>query len=361
MDGNLTKALLVLMGLALGAPFCGAASVNNEWLSTTRNLSMGNVGVASSEDPSSAMFYNPAALARAKRASVEILNPQVEMGTGVFGFGSVQKLGDHLSLEKIQPSLATNKDRASSLGFSLYPNLYLQSFNFGVLMSARGSSYYDGTNTVYKSQYLVMPTMAFSFAIFGNALRFGMAVRGISLTDNDQSVIPATGIGYRTDAAEGMGLAADAGLLWTSRSAGLPTLGIVARNIGDTNLGRKAYFGFGTGNVRSHESIKGTYDAGVSIFPKMGGHSVLTLAADYRDILNVSGQKTLSHLNFGGELAVNKAFYVRAGYGRGYFTGGFGLASKLGSLDIGTYSEELSNSYRGVEDRRISVRFGRRF
>src|SRR5688572_18764288 len=98
MDGCVFHALffsLLLPGLAY------ADVLNGEWVSTTRSLTMGNVGIASAEDPTTATFYNPAGLARAKKAVVEVFNPQFDFGTGVFSSSnSVVDWGKHLSSDQ---------------------------------------------------------------------------------------------------------------------------------------------------------------------------------------------------------------------------------------------------------------------
>jgi hypothetical protein len=361
MEGCL-KSIVAAAVLALLSAPARADRLNNEWTSTTRNLSMGNVGIASSEDPASAMFYNPAGFSRAKHASFEVFNPQFDIGTGAFGMAEGLKLADNLSLDKIQPGLRKAPNKASSLGFSLYPNFYTRNFNFGLLVSAQGSSYFDGTNVVYRSRYLVMPTLAVTAAILNGRFRLGLAARGISITENDRKSTATSGIGYRTDAAEGIGLGVDAGALLALPWAGLPTLGIVARNVGNTRFGKNAPVGFATGNAGRRATIPMTVDAGFAIFPKFSGRSALSLAADYRDVLNSSGADFLRHLNLGGELALSKSFYLRAGVSRGYWTAGIGLSSKYGSLDIGSYADELdATEFRGHQDRRVSFRYGSKF
>lgn len=361
MDGCL-KSIVAAAVVALFSGAARADRLNNEWNSTTRNLSMGNVGIASSEDPTSAMFYNPAALSRAKRSSFEVMNPQLDLGLGAFTLQGAGKLPENLSLGKIQPALRKAPHKASSLGFSLYPNFYTRNFNFGILLSAQGSSFFDGTNTVYKSRYLVMPTAAVTAAILNGRFRLGLAARGISLTENDQKSPATSGLGYRINAAEGLALGVDAGALLALPWAGLPTIGLVARNVLGTEFRSGAPVGFATSSVGRPGRIPMSVDAGFAIFPKVNQRSTLTIAADYRDALNATGASFLRHLNLGTELALSKTLYLRAGVSRGYWTAGFGLTSKMGSLDIGSYAEELdATDFRGHQDRRISFRYGSRF
>ncbi len=354
MEGCLAL-LLLLPSLAL------ADAVNNEWNSTTRSLSMGNVGIASAEDGTTAMFYNPAALARNKRTTVEIFNPQFDVGSGVFGLGGSESYSKHMALGKVRPLLEAKPGKASYLGTSIYPNVSAQNFNFGILGKAEGGAYSDGLNLTYRSRYLVIPTLGLAMGTLGGRFRLGFAARAIQITENDETTT-RQGVGYTVNAAEGFGLGLDAGALITVPWYGLPTLGFVARNVGDTTFPGSAPFSMATGTSTRRQKVKMTYDAGFSLSPKFSKKSGLVFAVDYRDVQNVHNVTTRRRINLGLEFNIFQALYLRTGFGRGYWTAGMGLASKYGSLDMGTYAEELDDrSFGAKQDRRISLRYGSRF
>ena len=363
MEGCLRNLLFLSMVLSSSAR---ADSINNEWFSTSRALAMGNVGIASSEDSTTAMFYNPAALTRTKKVNFEILNPQVEVGT--YSHGKAADLMKRIDLKEMRPLLERYRGRPTYTAGALYPNIAAQNFNFGVLMKAEGGAYHDGTDLNYKARHLLIPTLGLSLGAIGGRFRIGMAVRAIQITENDKvergfsTDTNARTVGFLKDAGEGMGIGLDSGALLTIPMIALPTFGFVARNVGDTSFPSSAPFGQGTGNVTRREKIKMTYDAGASITPRFGKKSQMVFAADYRDIQDKMGVDTKRRINLGFELGIQRRVYFRAGLGRGYWTAGIGLASESGTLDISTYSEELhSVDFRRVEDRRLSIRIGSRF
>jgi hypothetical protein len=144
---------------------------------------------------------------------------------------------------------------------------------------------------------------------------------------------------------------------WTA----LPTLGFVARNVGGTAFPNAPVVPMGGGTER-HELVKTTYDAGFALSPKLGRRDQLTLAFDWRDMLDATKTNMLRKLNFGLEYGAARFFFFRAGFSEGYFTAGLGLSTKAGSLDVGTYGEELDASgIHGFLDRRYSLRLTRRF
>ncbi|MGZ3710881.1 MAG: hypothetical protein ACXVBE_03955 [Bdellovibrionota bacterium] len=363
MDGCLFRLICAL--LVAWQSVALADQVNNEWLSSTRALSMGNVGIASAEDSVTTMFYNPAALTKNKRTTLELFNPQVEFGTGVFKVSNTStSYGKNMGLESVQPLLQAHPHKASYLGYSLYPNVSAQNFGFGIGWKEQAVSYINSQDKLeYHSKYLMIPTMGISMNLLGNRFRLGAAVRGIQATENNRVVdATATGIGYKLDPQQGFGIGLDAGAMLSLPWAGLPTLGFVARNLGDTSFSQAAPYPRSQGTPTAHDKVKMTYDTGLAIQPKMGQRNSFTLAADFRDALNVSKTNMLRHLNVGSEIGYGKVFFFRFGFSQGYLTGGFGLNSKFGSIDIGTYGEELdARNFREIEDRRVSIRFAVKF
>ena len=360
MEGCLR--FLPLFFLPLAALADGA---NGEWLSTTRALGMGNAAIAAAEDSTTAMFYNPAALSKTKKFTAELFNPQFDFGLN--SHGSTTDLAKRTNLESMRPLLEKSPNKPTYTGGALFPHFTAQNFGFGILLRGEGGAYHDGSSLYYKSRYLVMPTLGMSISALSGRFRLGFAIRAIQLTDNDTSVAgfssaSTSSVGFLKDPNEGFGLGLDAGALFTLPWAGLPTLGFVARNVGDTNFSGAAPFSIGTGTITQKGLVKKTYDVGASISPKIGNKSVVVLSADYRDALGATGISKKRKINIGTEFNFSKFFFFRLGVSRGYWTAGIGLASKYGTLDISSYSEEMSaKQFRKVEDRRLSFRIGGRF
>lgn len=371
MDGRLSRRTnpldawpLVLLFMLPG--LAQADSVNAEWLSTTRALTMGNVGIASSDDPSTSTFYNPAALARSKKPVFEAFNPQTDFGFGNFSLSkSVTDWGKHSSYNASKELTKAKPGTASSVGFSLFPNVSSQNFSFGLLGRMQRWSYYKESDKTwrYYSRYLMVPTLGISMAIMGGRVRFGAAVRAIQITETNGTA-PDTGstVTNSESTGEGLGIGLDTGMLITMPWSSLPSLGLVARNVGDTAFPTRGLVKIGGGGKVDHAKIKMMYDAGFAITPKINQRDTLAFAVDMRDIQNRSQVPPIRHINVGMELGIGKKFFLRAGYSQAYWTAGIGLASKEGSLDLGTYGDELDPSAVGaVEDRKFSVRFTKRF
>lgn len=366
MDG-FRAVLFLFLSLALGSSARASSPpihLNAEWYASARLLSMGNAGIAVPEDPTSAMFYNPAGLARNKKTSLEFFNPQIEFGTGdVSNTAAKTQLGKNFKLAGVAGSLVNNPYKPSSLGASIYPNIWGQNFAFGILARVDQAAYADSRGTIYYgARYLVIPTMGISVGLLDGRFKMGFAVRGIQITETNGSLTNYFDAGYLKNPSEGLGLGVDAGVLITMPWSYLPTIGAVARNIGDTSFGGDAYFSVARGTVTRHQMIKSTYDAGASISPKLSQRTTMLLSADYRDVLDQMGTPTLRHVNLGMEIDFSKTVYFRLGVREGYWSAGVGIAGRKASMDLGSYAEELDGTaFRSVEDRRLVLRFGSRF
>ena len=364
MDGRLFPGLF-LAAVFLLPGLAKADAVNAEWSSTARALSMGNVGIASSDDPSSASFYNPAALARAKKTTIEIFNPQLDLGGGVFSLShSFADWAKQASYSKSLPLLKAQPGTASSLAISVFPNVTAQNFSFGVLLSGKSSAYYNGDKDAYyyHSRKLLVPSLGMSAALLASRLKLGVSVRGVQVNEADTVTPGSTStVGAFNNSRNGFGIGLDGGMLMTMPMAALPTLGLVARNLGGIAFPTAPVIPLGGATSTRHELIKTSYDAGLSVSPKFGQRDQLTFATDYRDMLNSTGTVMVRKINVGLEFASMKYFFFRLGFSQGYWTAGFGLNSKAGAIDIGTYGEELDATGHAFLDRRYSLRLTRRF
>ncbi len=311
------------------------------------------------------MFYNPALLSKNKKPVLEIFNPHQEIGMGNFGIEKkTPDLWQQGKLGNAAPLLNAHKGKASSFDSSLYPYFAAQNFSLGFLIRGDTTAYVDNTSTLhYHAKYMVIPTLGLSAGMFSGRIKFGVAVRGVQLTEKDTSTTNLLNQGYQTDAPEGFGIALDAGSSFTLPWDFLPTVAVVARNIGGTSFpGSAPFYKFATGTAPHPDMIKSTYDVGGSLTPKIGRKTTLNLAGDFRDATNRYGVSTLRRVNLGGEIGFNKYFFLRGGISRGYWTSALGVTGKKATLDIGTYAEELSaKAFRVQEDRRVFIRFGGKF
>ncbi len=367
MDGSHNKrgsffSILVCIGF-ICSNAAKADSVNSEWYSSARALTMGNAAITLGGDAATAMFYNPAALAGNRRPSFEFFSPTITLGTGNFTLGGITDITDQLALDKLATTLQEKAGTSFNLGFSLYPNLSAKNFGLGMLVSFEASATVDDEGTLFqRTEALLIPTVGISVGLLSGLFKIGAAARAIQSTRKISSTTTFTNLSYLDGAEEGFGIGLDAGFIWTLPWSWLPTFGGVVRNIGGTDLTGDALFSVAGNEKVAHSKIDMTIDGGVSLSPKIGQRTVLKIAADYRDVTDTSNTGLFRKVNIGLELGMKRRLFLRAGFSQGYWSAGFGLAGKGGSLDLGTYGEEIHpTDFRKIEDRRMVIRSGSKF
>ncbi len=343
------------------SPLIAFSGANNEWYSTARTLSMGNAGIAFVDSPAAAMFYNPAGLASIRKPSSTFLDLQFHFSSLNFNSGIADTL-KYLDLEKALPLLDENRDQATSSGFSIYPNVSSTYLSFGILTRVDvGAIKNEAGELYYHSKYYLIPTVGLSMPLFNGIWKLGIAVRAIQAAENNERITDFSNIGYKVNPRKGFGLGLDAGLIWTFPSRGLPALGVVLRNIGDTKLNRTEVLSLVANEGRLHNIKVRTVDLGFSFQPKISRKAKLNFVADFRDINKNTGLDRRRRLNLGLELEIRHSTSFRVGLGRGYVSGGIGFHGKNNSFDITTYGEELDpKNYREVLDRRFVFYYGRK-
>ena len=358
---------LLALALATCLPQTAAAdAVNNEWHSTARALGMGNTGIATAEDPATAMFYNPAALSKNKRVIFEFFAPQYEFSLSNFAF-DVSDQSKMLSLPKSQELMDTKRGKTTGLGFSLYPSFNARNFAAGMLLRGQGHSVVEGDGTLrYESKYYIIPTVGFAIGLMSGLFKIGVAGRAIIATENRNVTASTTeeiaAAGYRQDPEQGFGFGVDGGFIFTLPWDWLPTFAGVARNVGGAKLTGAAPVSLAADTKRAHSGYDMTFDAAFSLAPKLGKRTVMKIAFDYRDVTDENNVDLLRRINMGIEIGIARRIFFRGGVSRGYWTAGFGFSGSKASLDLSAYGEELHpTDLRAIEDRRIAIRYGARF
>lgn len=334
--------------------------VNREWFSTARALTMGNAGIATAEDATTAMFYNPAALSSNRKLSAEVFNPQFDVGVNSLTIvGGVDKVGKAIDLSKIQPQLEANPDKSVFVGMGLFPHLAAKNFAFGILAKAEGGAYMNTQRELrYRYQQIFMPTAGFSLGLLSGYLKLGVAVRLIHLVEVNRKAPDLGTLSYRQGAGEGMGIAADFGSLLVLPVDWLPTFAFVGRNIGGADLTGAPLVKLLPDNSPAPAVTEMSFDFGFSASPKLSQTTVLKSSIEFRDFTNVSETVAARKINLGFELSMRRYLFLRFGVSQGYWSAGFGLSGRSGSLDFGTHGKELEpRNFRGTEERRIVMRY----
>jgi hypothetical protein len=160
-------------------------------------------------------------------------------------------------------------------------------------------------------------------------------------------------------AAEGDGIGWDAGMLLTAPWAWLPTLGVVAHDIGNTyfNLGNGIFYKTGTTPPPINQEI----DPAIAVFPILSNTVRSSFTVEWRDVQNPETEDPMRRLHIGAEINMSDHLFLRGGMNERYYTAGFEFDLGHNQLQIATYGEEIGTYPVYQEDRRFMLMYGLRF
>ena len=323
-----------------------------------RAAAMGDAFLPLADDGASALFYNPAGLARLRAPQVEPLNFSIYFNNqyaGMFGL-NFYNIG---SLSSFLPTLEKNPEQLAGAGFSLLPTAYMRGFSFGVLLQSHvmGVAHSDGS-VEYRSVYQFVPTAGAGFRLAGGIVRIGYVVQWVNQASG-QMLVPrdTTPMGYNQGLASGSGLSHNICFALTLPIAYLPSFNLVARNLLGLHFSDFSALPLARNRSGAPPDEPTSYDAAVGFVSKIGAGIYFNIVGEYRDLTDTSGVSLYGRLAGGIELSLRDAFFLRGGWSGGYPSAGVGLRRKGGDFSVTWYSEEIGGGYHSVRDQRYMLHY----
>ncbi|MCY4523225.1 MAG: hypothetical protein OXB84_00660 [Halobacteriovoraceae bacterium] len=328
---------------------------------SSRALAMGNTYLAKSDD-NYAAFYNPAGLGTVRKTQFHLgfhleTNRNWINNTTSADYGNFFKRAtDSFNLEGTRKLLLERRNRLTFGRLHILPSFTTRYFTTGYLYAKRNKSIIEnGPAALFEFAKRTDhgPYGAANLSLHGGIVKLG--VMGILLNRKDiQGELPndvpvaLTGRQQR----KGSALIMNYGGKITIPITFLPTVAVQYHNAHNKKF--KASDGY-----FAPETIRRTFDAGISITPQIGRYNRVHIEANLRDIgkkyKNVSSTRKIG---FGMEFDFLRTFFLRLGYGDGFGTFGIGLKTQSTNFDLTTYAVDTSASgLRGQEDRRLSLSF----
>lgn len=321
-------------------------------------LGRGDTGV-STADEEEALFYNPAGLAAGKGIykKTVLVSPHLEVSN------STRTLARRLALEEDDTVdvVLDQIGKPNHFGFSNFSGLILRRAAVGAIASGQidvlaSKSSDSGLEQIQAS---ATQTTGGVFGIaqdfWGGRLLLGTTVKYIahgrgyvegSAADSEavQNTLQSTSnfIGM------GTGGGADLGLMANFGGRLNPRFGIGITDVGDTQISP-------LNESELNLDIKQRVNLGFSVEPGTRT-SKLRLLVDYRDAAGAVHKSPLKRLHIGTELTVLDVVGFCAGAYQGYPTGSMYVDLYFMRLDIGAYTEELSEHVGRRPDTRFFSR-----
>lgn len=355
----LCTSILVLLSF----PKAFANRFNTETSSSTRGLGMGNA-VINTERGSYSVFYNPANIA-AKNTETQLqpINVQSDITDNVMGsFALPSSYFTNLNLALLyKGALEKDPHAFKAARYSVYPNFTFRNFSIGMLYELnQGAEYEKHTTGAVRvfARNRFAPVGALSFRLLAGILRVGANVQLLTVGEANTRIMPpydSKSISFRRVIDSGTGLQKNAGVTLTLPIRYLPSVSVVARDIGGTTFAGAPRVGFGDGrNVTSREM---TVDVAAAMVVYVGRPVELKLEYDHKDYFSKLNGKGLERTNIGAELLFFDLFALRGGMSHGYWSAGFGMITPRMSVEFAMYSDELEGRFRQREVKRYSLQF----
>lgn len=360
MEVAFYKHILIFFILSICAPLWAAERV--EFYQGIRQLGMGGAGIGVVNDET-ALLINPAGLGKLRDYIVTVVDPEITYGADN---GRILPKGKTLAFTSPQDlleSLNKAKDRNFYGKLQLFPSFIFPNFGVGALakyeVSARVDSVTNKLSYFYRND--LAGAASFNLNFFSGIIKIGGSGRWINRVEANEVIdATATNLTLKSMAKQGLGVAGDAGIIISAPVVLLPSLSLVARDIGGTryNLGGGIFGGYPSGLA----DTKQTYDAAFSFFPLFSARARGSFTAEYRDVLNTLNEKdVMRRVHVGFEANFSDSYFIRLGMNQKYWTMGLELATRYYQFQIATYGTDIGSDQASIEDRRYAAKFVFRF
>ncbi len=358
------RSFFVIAFLGIHSPLVEARQdfYSGSHYTSSRGIAMGDAFSPLADDVASALFYNPASVARIKGFETEPLNLSGNINSGVVGgIGTdTVKLTDFADYA---PVIAADTEVAHGGSFAVLPSLGFRGLALGVLYqkSFRAIST-DGATVEYQTQNDFIPSIGMGFRLASGVVKVGYVAQWINRASGTVSVDSAAASSYSDGLATGSGIAHNLGVTVTLPSNYTPTVSIVSRNFLGTTLSDAIGVDFLASNPSGTlESLPMTYDLAVGFEPKLGGAQTMKYVFEYRDLLGESGEPLLGRLRTGLEIGLGGVLFIRGGFGGGYPSAGLGLRTPRSEFSFAWFSNEMGTGFRSSRDVQYMAQLRLRF
>lgn len=369
---NFVQGLLCAAGTAClmvvaASSVASAASFNgeiDEFYTGVRSLGMGGVYVNTVNDET-ALLTNPAGLGKLRDYTFTIVDPELHGAFANTEIVNVTNFMDALSIQGLLDRLNQTRGQHWHSKMQLFPSFVAPNFGIGLLAKYQMNAAVDPAGTTYRLDYVNDWALAlgYNFRMYGGIVKVGVTGRFVNRSEIHDNLDPgSTGLTVAGIAREGMGIAADAGLILTAPIAGLPALGFSVRDAGNTSYNFRE--GMFNATALRPQDTEQTVDVALSFQPILGNRTRATIAFEYHGITTplVESQEDATKRSHAGiEFNFADFAFVRAGANQGYWTAGLEFATEKFQLQVASYGEEIGNPNGRREDRRWVGKFALRF
>lgn len=327
-----------------------------------RSQGMGGAGIGVVNDES-ALFVNPAGLGKIRGWMFVVANPEVEANyTGQSALITGNKYTAVMDPQQMLAVARANPNELLHFRGQILPAFVTANFGIGGYSANTMDAKYNSTTNLFEYFYRndMGASVGYNFRIWDGRIKIGASGKLINRVEINKSDIDgsAADLKLSTLAKEGSGFGLDTGIILSGPWKYLPSLAVVAHDLGNTKF---------TGNGYTYPSAEKpdqqyqSIDASLSFFPIHGKRTRSSITAEYRDVQNVESKDIFRRIHAGYEFNYADIAYLRAGMNQRYWTAGFELSIGFVQFQAASYGEEIGTPTAPKEDRRYTFEMALRF
>ncbi len=349
-------AFLFLLVLLVPSAYGDENIIPGSRYTSARGAAMGGAFLPLGDDGASGLFYNPADIAKNQGTHLDLFNLSLYGDAGYLNNFNITSGYKILSLSGYEPILAANPGQIMGIGGAFVPTYSMKGFAFGLMTQSQmwGVVNHDGTIT-YRSLYQLIPTVGTGLRLADGIVRIGYSLQWVNEAAGMVTGTSATS--YTNGIAEGSTFSNNLGFALTLPVTYLPSFNLVARNLLGASYNSVCLIPVASNPSGPPPFEASSYDASLSIEPKISARSGFNIVVEYQDLTNVSNVTPIGHLATGIEFHWMHEVYLRAGYGTGYPSAGIGFAHNGSALDFAWYSMDVGATYHALQDTRYLLQY----
>lgn len=324
---------------------------------SARCAALGQSCMPSVDEPSESLMVNPAGVAKQRGVHFEPLLLQTQANkTLVRDFPT--DAAKIYNLNSMSPALQDKPGLAPMGGFSIFPNFGFRGFAAGVLYQRKIAPVYRNSVLYGDSVSQFTPSVGIGFRLASGVLRFGYVLQWVNQASGRISFNTTdTNISYGRQLPQGSGLSHNAGFALTLPYIYLPSLTLVARNIGGLRYNMPSMIHFSQDPSGRPATEKASYDVGIGWLYKGPFGSKFNFQGVFRDASNTADATALKRAAFGIELDILSTVKLRGGFGSGYPSAGLGFELLKSRVDISWFSDDVGTRATPVRDQKYMFQY----
>ena len=327
---------------------------------------MGGAAIAVVNDET-ALLLNPAGLGKLRSSITTIFDPEIHGNANISKNYNAVLGRDPMNPQALLDWANSARGEHFHGKLQVFPSYVTTNFGIGLLGKYSYDGEVDSTGTTYRMDYTndFALAMGYNLRLFDGIVKIGTSLRLVNRIEVAEDIAATTtNLSWSQIQREGVGAAADVGLIVTAPYAWLPSIAAVWRDAGNTSFSVSQGL-FRATRLRPRD-VEQTIDAAFSVSPIIGGRTRIQITGEYRDVKTASQETDhMRRTHAGLEINIRDALFLRGGMNQRYWTAGLELAISQFQLQAASYGEEIGTSTASStttrEDRRYVVKFAVRF